>query len=59
MPLIELGGAMATSEFELDVLIKELVTDFPPASTDPVTFLGAQFDRILAHMSRESFLCET
>ena len=48
MPLIEIGGAMATSEFELDVLIKELVTDFPPASTDPVTFLGAQFDRGLA-----------
>ena len=36
---------MATTEFELDVLIKELVTDFPPTSTDPVTFLGAQFDR--------------
>jgi alkylation response protein AidB-like acyl-CoA dehydrogenase len=29
-------------------LVEQLLTDFPPASTDPVTFLGAQFDRGLA-----------
>ncbi|NNN00701.1 MAG: acyl-CoA dehydrogenase [Acidimicrobiaceae bacterium] len=39
---------MATSEAELDQLIDELISQFPPSSTDPVTFLGAQFDRGLA-----------
>ncbi len=39
---------MATSEAEIDQLIDGLVAEFPPASTDPVTFLGAQFDRGLA-----------
>jgi alkylation response protein AidB-like acyl-CoA dehydrogenase len=29
-------------------LVEQLLTDLPPASTDPVTFLGAQFDRGLA-----------
>jgi alkylation response protein AidB-like acyl-CoA dehydrogenase len=29
-------------------LVEQLLTDFPPASTDPVTFLGEQFDRGLA-----------
>jgi alkylation response protein AidB-like acyl-CoA dehydrogenase len=29
-------------------LVEQLLADFPPASTDPVTFLGAQFDRGLA-----------
>ena len=29
-------------------LVEQLLTDVPPASTDPVTFLGAQFDRGLA-----------
>jgi alkylation response protein AidB-like acyl-CoA dehydrogenase len=37
---------MTTSE--LDTLIEELVTNVPPATTDPVTFLGQQFDRGLA-----------
>ncbi|MGC8510801.1 MAG: acyl-CoA dehydrogenase family protein [Acidimicrobiales bacterium] len=32
----------------IDELIDDLVAAFPPASTDPVTFLGAQFDRGLA-----------
>ncbi len=32
----------------IDGLIDELLGDFPPASTDPVTFLGEQFDRGLA-----------
>ena len=39
---------MATSEADIDRLIDGLVADFPPSSTDPVTFLGAQFDRGLA-----------
>ncbi len=39
---------MATSESRIDELIDELVTACPPASTDPVTFLGEQFDRGLA-----------
>ena len=39
---------MTTSEVEIDRLIEELVGGFPPASTDPVTFLGEQFDRGLA-----------
>lgn len=29
-------------------LVEQLLTEFPPASTDPVTFLGEQFDRGLA-----------
>jgi alkylation response protein AidB-like acyl-CoA dehydrogenase len=29
-------------------LVEQLLAEFPPASTDPVTFLGAQFDRGLA-----------
>ena len=37
-----------TTEVELDQLIDELVDQFSPSSTDPVTFLGAQFDRGLA-----------
>jgi len=36
------------SESELDERIDDLVGQFPPATTDPVTFLGAQFDRGLA-----------
>ena len=32
-------------EKQFDVLIDELLEAYPPASTDPVTFLGAQFDR--------------
>ena len=39
---------MTTSVTTLDELIDELVSDLPPQSTDPVTFLGAQFDRGLA-----------
>ena len=29
-------------------LVDELLSDLPPASTDPVAFLGAQYDRGLA-----------
>ncbi len=39
---------MASSEQVLDQLIDDLVTAYPPKSTDPVTFLGQQFDRGLA-----------
>jgi alkylation response protein AidB-like acyl-CoA dehydrogenase len=39
---------MPTSTAEIDQLIDELVAKFPPSTTDPVTFLGEQFDRGLA-----------
>jgi alkylation response protein AidB-like acyl-CoA dehydrogenase len=39
---------MPTSTAEIDQLIDELVAKFPPATTDPVAFLGEQFDRGLA-----------
>jgi alkylation response protein AidB-like acyl-CoA dehydrogenase len=39
---------MTTSEADLDALIDELVTAFPPSSTNPSEFLGEQFDRGLA-----------
>jgi alkylation response protein AidB-like acyl-CoA dehydrogenase len=39
---------VATSEAEIDRLIDDLVAEFPPESTNPVTFLGEQFDRGLA-----------
>jgi alkylation response protein AidB-like acyl-CoA dehydrogenase len=43
-------NAVPTSADEKHVidLVEELLNDLPPASTDPVTFLGAQFDRGLA-----------
>jgi len=39
---------VASSEQVLDQLIDDLVTAYPPKSTDSVTFLGQQFDRGLA-----------
>jgi alkylation response protein AidB-like acyl-CoA dehydrogenase len=39
---------MAVNEVDLDQLIDDLVATFPPESTDPVKFLGEQFDRGLA-----------
>jgi len=39
---------MATSEAEIDELIEELVTSFPPKETESVKFQGEQFDRGLA-----------
>ncbi len=39
---------MPTSEVDLDASVDDLVAAFPPASTDPVVFLGEQFDRGLA-----------
>ena len=35
-------------ETRVEALVDELLRDLPPRSTDPVTFLGAQFDRGLA-----------
>jgi alkylation response protein AidB-like acyl-CoA dehydrogenase len=37
-----------TDEQRVDALVDELLEAFPPQSTDPVTFLGEQFDRGLA-----------
>lgn len=39
---------MTTSEADVDALIDEFVAEFPPASVEPTTFLGEQFDRGLA-----------
>ena len=39
---------MATSEAHIDELIDDLVASFPPKETEPVKFLGEQFDRGLA-----------
>jgi alkylation response protein AidB-like acyl-CoA dehydrogenase len=39
---------VATSDAVIDQLIDDLVDNFPPSSTDPITFLGAQFDAGLA-----------
>ena len=35
-------------EIRVSDLVSELLAEFPPKSTDPVTFLGAQFDKGLA-----------
>ena len=39
---------MPTSEAEIDRLIDQLVEEFPPTTSDPIAFLGEQFDRGLA-----------
>jgi alkylation response protein AidB-like acyl-CoA dehydrogenase len=39
---------MATVEATIDDLVDGLVAEYPPTSTDPITFLGARFDRGLA-----------
>jgi alkylation response protein AidB-like acyl-CoA dehydrogenase len=39
---------MAETDVDLDELIDDLVATYPPESTDPVKFLGEQFDRGLA-----------
>ena len=40
--------AVGSDEQQVSKAIDELLADFPPASTDAATFLGAQFDRGLA-----------
>ena len=41
-------STISADETKVDGLIDQLLADFPPKSTDPTTFLGAQFDRGLA-----------
>jgi alkylation response protein AidB-like acyl-CoA dehydrogenase len=41
------GGSVADLEL-VDRLVDQLLDDLPPAATEPVEFLGAQFDRGLA-----------
>ena len=38
----------SADEKRVDDLVDQLLAEFPPKSTDPTTFLGAQFDRGLA-----------
>ncbi len=44
----EEGGSVTVSDEQIDERIDDLVTRFPPATTDQVLFLGEQFDRGLA-----------
>jgi alkylation response protein AidB-like acyl-CoA dehydrogenase len=37
-----------TAEARVDALLDDLLEQFPPSTTDPVTFLGEQFDRGMA-----------
>jgi alkylation response protein AidB-like acyl-CoA dehydrogenase len=41
-------SSATTDEQRVEALVDELLEQFPPKSTDPVTFLGEQFDRGLA-----------
>lgn len=41
-------ATLTADEQKVSSLIDELLSDFPPRSTDPATFLGAQFDKGLA-----------
>jgi alkylation response protein AidB-like acyl-CoA dehydrogenase len=41
-------SVLTADEQRVDDLVTELLTDFPPASTKPAAFLGAQFDAGLA-----------
>ena len=41
-------GSAATDEERVEALVDELLAEFPPKHSDPVAFLGAQFDRGLA-----------
>lgn len=43
-----MSATLVSTEEELLELVEGLIRDFPPATTDPVTFLGEQFDRGLA-----------
>ena len=36
---------LTEEEQRVDALLDDLLEAFPPRDTDPVTFLGAQFDR--------------
>ncbi|MCU0260438.1 MAG: acyl-CoA dehydrogenase, partial [Ilumatobacteraceae bacterium] len=39
---------LSADEQQISDLVDDLLSKFPPASTDPKTFLGEQFDRGLA-----------
>ena len=41
-------ATLTADEQRVSDLVSELLSEFPPKSTDPVTFLGAQFDKGLA-----------
>ena len=41
-------ATLTADERRVSDLVTELLTEFPPKSTDPVVFLGAQFDKGLA-----------
>ena len=41
-------GAASTDEARVSSLVERLLVEFPPSATDPVTFLGAQYDLGLA-----------
>jgi alkylation response protein AidB-like acyl-CoA dehydrogenase len=41
-------SSATTDEQRVEALVDDLLEKFPPTSTDPVTFLGEQFDRGLA-----------
>ena len=41
-------AVLNAEEIRVSDLVSELLAEFPPKSTDPVTFLGAQFDKGLA-----------
>jgi len=41
-------ATLTADEQKVSSLIEELLSEFPPRSTDPATFLGAQFDKGLA-----------
>ena len=41
-------AVQTADEVRVNTLIDELLAEFPPTKTDPVTFLGAQYDKGLA-----------
>ncbi len=43
-----MSATLVSTEEEVLEIVDELIRQFPPASTDPVVFLGEQFDRGLA-----------
>jgi hypothetical protein len=43
-----MSATLVSTEEEVLGIVDELIRQFPPATTDPVKFLGEQFDRGLA-----------
>jgi hypothetical protein len=48
MTMTDSSTTLTADEQRVSDLVDELLTSFPPASTDPKVFLGEQFDRGLA-----------